>query len=143
MAGTTIGVPGVTFPDGTVQSTKATGTVTSVATGGGLTGGTITGSGTISLDVSASSIGTTVLAAWSGSGSSRTSIGTTSAGSNLLIYGPAGAGTYQITVPYATAGQMTSFGLPGTWMATVPAASSNDLTCSTGYRVCTIWKRIS
>jgi hypothetical protein len=44
---------GVTFSDSTTQSTAwpgNTGTVTSVATSNGVTGGTITGSGTISLD---------------------------------------------------------------------------------------------
>lgn len=50
---TTINGTGITFPNGTTQTTAASGagTVTSVATGGGLTGGTITTSGTISLDV--------------------------------------------------------------------------------------------
>jgi len=46
VSGTTL-----TFNDATTMTTAATGTVTSVATGNGLTGGTITGSGTISLDV--------------------------------------------------------------------------------------------
>lgn len=46
VSGTTL-----TFNDSTTMTTAATGTVTSVATGNGLTGGTITTSGTISLDV--------------------------------------------------------------------------------------------
>jgi len=40
----------LTFNDSTTMTTAATGTVSSVATGNGLTGGTITTSGTISLD---------------------------------------------------------------------------------------------
>ncbi len=49
MATTKIGSSGVTFPDATTQSTAATGTVTSVATGNGLSGGTITTSGTLTV----------------------------------------------------------------------------------------------
>ena len=52
---TTLTSTGVQFPDGTVQTTRAvsggTGTVTSITAGAGLAGGTITGSGTISLSV--------------------------------------------------------------------------------------------
>jgi hypothetical protein len=40
---------GIRYPDGTTQTTAATGTVTSITAGTGLTGGTITGSGTIAL----------------------------------------------------------------------------------------------
>jgi hypothetical protein len=49
--GTKIGLTGITFGDATVQNTAATGsgTVTSVATGNGLSGGTITTSGTLVL----------------------------------------------------------------------------------------------
>jgi len=53
VSGTTL-----TFNDSTTMTTAATGTVTSVATGNGLTGGTITGSGTISLDFYTGSSGT-------------------------------------------------------------------------------------
>lgn len=45
----TVGGTSITFNDSTTQSTAATGTVTSVATGNGLQGGTITGSGTLSI----------------------------------------------------------------------------------------------
>lgn len=45
----TVGGTSITFNDATTQSTAATGTVTSVATGNGLQGGTITGSGTLSV----------------------------------------------------------------------------------------------
>lgn len=51
--GSSLNGTGVTFSNGSTQSVAwpgNTGTVTSVATGNGLTGGTITGSGTISLD---------------------------------------------------------------------------------------------
>jgi hypothetical protein len=46
---TSINSSGVTFPNGTTQTTAATatGTVTSVATGNGLSGGTITTTGTL------------------------------------------------------------------------------------------------
>ncbi|MDD4178673.1 MAG: hypothetical protein PHH14_01305 [Candidatus Margulisbacteria bacterium] len=56
---------GVKFPDGTIQTTAATGTgtVTEIATGTGLTGGPITSTGTISID--AGGVGTTQLAATS------------------------------------------------------------------------------
>ena len=43
------GTDGITFPDGTKQITAGSGTVTSVGTGGGLTGGPITTTGTISI----------------------------------------------------------------------------------------------
>jgi len=48
---TTINGTGITFPNGTTQTTAATGagTVTSVATGNGLSGGTITTSGTLAI----------------------------------------------------------------------------------------------
>lgn len=48
---TTINGTGITFPNGTTQTTAASGagTVTSVATGNGLQGGTITTSGTLSV----------------------------------------------------------------------------------------------
>jgi hypothetical protein len=46
---TSINSSGITFPNGTTQTTAATatGTVTSVATGNGLSGGTITTTGTL------------------------------------------------------------------------------------------------
>ena len=40
---------GITFSNGTTQSTAATGTVSSVATGNGLSGGTITTTGTLTI----------------------------------------------------------------------------------------------
>ena len=43
----TVGGTSITFNDATTQSTAANGTVTSVATGNGLSGGTITSSGTL------------------------------------------------------------------------------------------------
>jgi trimeric autotransporter adhesin len=45
----TPGTDGITFPDNTTQTTAASGTVTSVGTGAGLTGGPVTGSGMISI----------------------------------------------------------------------------------------------
>lgn len=45
----TVGGTSITFNDATTQSTAATGTVSSVATGNGLSGGTITTAGTLSL----------------------------------------------------------------------------------------------
>jgi hypothetical protein len=44
---TTVNGTGITFPNATVQTTAATGTVSSVATGNGLSGGTITTTGTL------------------------------------------------------------------------------------------------
>lgn len=51
MPTTTINGTGITFPNGTTQTTAASGagTVTSVATGNGLSGGTITTSGTLTV----------------------------------------------------------------------------------------------
>jgi hypothetical protein len=46
---TTLVATGIQFPDSTIQTTSA-GAVTSVATSGGLTGGTITTTGTLSID---------------------------------------------------------------------------------------------
>lgn len=46
---TSINSSGITFPNGTTQTTAASGTVSSVATGNGLQGGTITTSGTLSV----------------------------------------------------------------------------------------------
>ena len=45
----TVSGTSITFNDATTQSTAATGTVTSVATGNGLSGGTITTTGTLTI----------------------------------------------------------------------------------------------
>ena len=65
---TSINSSGITFPNGTTQTTAASGagTVTSVATGNGLQGGTITTSGTLSVACPGfNTVGSYVLAGWS------------------------------------------------------------------------------
>ena len=58
--GCTAGTDGIMFPDGTLQKTAANGggAVSSIATGSGLTGGTITTSGTLALATSGVTAGT-------------------------------------------------------------------------------------
>jgi len=115
---------GFQFPDGTVQTTAAGassgGTVTAVGTGIGLTGGTITSSGTISLVTSVGEVGTYALLTWLGSGSPHGAYvypGDQISGANLYysstsveIGGGSPSGTWQC-MGYADNGNSPS-GLP-------------------------------
>ena len=68
VSGTTL-----TFNDSTTMTTAATGTVTSVATGNGLSGGTITGSGTLVVACpSWGSVGSYIMGGQTSSGSAIT-----------------------------------------------------------------------
>ncbi len=67
----TPGTDGIVFPDGTAQTSAASGTVTSVETGAGLTGGPVTGSGTISIapgGVTNSMLQNSGTSVWAGTG---------------------------------------------------------------------------
>jgi hypothetical protein len=79
---TTLVATGIQFPDSTIQTTSA-GAVTSVATSGGLTGGTITTTGTLSINTNnGGGVGSYRLAMASGSSVSDND---TIAGSNLKV----------------------------------------------------------
>lgn len=104
---------GFRFPDGTTQTTAAagggSGTVTSVATGNGLQGGTITTSGTLSVACPTfNTVGSYTLG-FLGGGATLTS------GSNYS----AGGGTGQVNSAYFTATCFAVYGggnnLSGTW----------------------------
>jgi len=79
---TTLVATGIQFPDSTIQTTSA-GAVTSVATSGGLTGGTITTTGTLSINTNnGGGVGSYRLASPSGT---SVSDGDTVAGSSLRV----------------------------------------------------------
>ena len=112
VAGTNISITG-TFPNQTINNTSsASGTVTSVATGNGLSGGTITTTGTLTLACpSFNSVGSYVQAGYyTGCGSAQCS-----AGSNYS----AGSAQQQIrSCVYGNNTQMiwnSSTNLSGTW----------------------------
>lgn len=108
MATTSIGASGVTFPDGTTQATRATGTVTSVATGNGLQGGTITSSGTLSVACPGfNTVGSYVCGTTTGNVSPTIASGGTIA---------AGSGSQQLQSLYSGGcGYAVSNNLSGTW----------------------------
>lgn len=114
---TTINGTGITFPNGTTQTTAASGagTVTSVATGNGLSGGTITTSGT--LTVACPTFNTVGSYAGCTIGLDNQS-GTIGAGSNYATgYGTNLQVTNGGTVDYRDGGIGTNrgFNISGTW----------------------------
>lgn len=129
---------------GAIGAGTGSGTVTSVATGGGLTGGTITGSGTLSVDLTYGAIGDVVLASSSNyflsTVSSRIAAGTTVAGSTLVISSATNASITPGNMTSNTA--YSSLSLSGTWRAQSPFGRQNagcgDYQCGV-----TLWKRIS
>lgn len=96
---------GIRYPDGTTQTTAATGTVTSITAGTGLTGGTITGSGTIALSspvaVANGGTGATVASTALSNLGAAASATTISAGTGLTGGGSLAANR---TISVATAG---------------------------------------
>jgi len=107
---TTINGTGITFPNGTTQTTAASGagTVTSVATGNGLSGGTITTSGTLVVACpSFNSVGSYTIARIQSNSFTLTS------GSN---YSAGGSGFYAVTFfNFAPVELDVSNNLSGTW----------------------------
>jgi len=85
-----LGSTGITFPDSTTQTTAATsggsGTVTSITAGTGLSGGTITTSGTIALVTTLGAVGTYAMLYSTGNHTP----GATLAGSSLQYGGLSG-----------------------------------------------------
>jgi hypothetical protein len=107
----TVGGSNITFPDATTQSTAATGTVSSVATGNGLSGGTITTTGTLTIAApSSNSIGS-YIAAYTQCGGG----GSFSYGTNYAI----GTGNNQIQWIAGSGGSIGgaggTTGISGTW----------------------------
>ena len=99
----TVGGSNITFPDSTTQTTAFTGgggTVTSVATGNGLSGGTITSTGTLSITApSYQSVGSHLAVVSSGSFNPNSNY----AGSNLNVYSfVAGCGSQFAGAPSGT-----------------------------------------
>ena len=140
---------GFMFPDGTVQTTKASGgggsgTVTSVGSGLGLTGGPITTSGTLTIDtsvvplLSASNtfVGAITAPSFTGNGAGLTNVnaatlsgfspsifattGANAFAGNQTITGSVGIGT---TTPQATLDVNGNINLPNTTSSTVGALS--------------------
>lgn len=118
------------------------GGVTSITAGAGLTGGTITGSGTIAVDTTNGNIGTY---AWLGraSGSGETAIGTTIAGSSLRPAGITASGsTWSAAAKASTgyaSGQNTT--MAGTWRAM--GYSFTGSACCATFAGATLFMRIS
>ena len=118
-AGTGISLSGSTGGV-TISSSGASGTVTSIATNNGLTGGTITTSGTIGIDVyngtafqyTSYSIGTNLLVVTSSIGISSQPIN-----AGFTVYSPAGpAGCFSVRATFALNNQGSgSSALAGTW----------------------------
>jgi hypothetical protein len=127
-----------------LSSPPAGGTVTSVATNNGLTGGTITSSGTLGLDLASGSIGTHIVAAWSSAGNSNTPVGQDVAASALRVTGNS-ASTYNIINTFQDSGSsaVSNPGLSGTWRSTMPVGSGNGVFGNGNYLMSTVWKRIS
>ena len=102
----TVSGTSITFNDATTQTTAATSGVTSVATGNGLSGGTITTSGTLTVACpSFNSVGSYVTAL-----ATITTTGTITAGSTYS----AGTGNFQIQSIEQNNGT-TQNNLSGTW----------------------------
>lgn len=112
---------GVTSNIQTQLNTKVTSSgVTSVATGTGLTGGTITGTGTISLQTTAGEVGTYAMLGRQSGG--NIVAGTTYAGSGLVFSGFASDGS---TFTDNTAADIRGVAATGTWRAMGSVASSS------------------
>ena len=112
---------GVTSNIQTQLNTKvASSGVTSVATGTGLTGGTITGTGTISLQTTAGEVGTYAMLGRASGG--NIVAGTDYAGSGLVFSGFASDGS---TFTDNTAADIRGVAATGTWKAMGSVASSS------------------
>jgi hypothetical protein len=107
----TVSGTSITFNDATTQSTAATGTVTSVATGNGLSGGTITSTGTLVIAApSSNSIGSYIWGWMNLSCNQQVVFGTNYAigtGYNQIQWIDGNNGTIS--------GSGTTTGLSGTW----------------------------
>ena len=107
-------------------TSSTTGTVTSVTAGGGLTGGTITSSGTIAIDTTTYAIGQII----TGRPANYTNyaVGNTVAGSSLYTVSPnAGyvSGAWQWYAGYGGAPGTASLVNTGTWKCIAPTQSAN------------------
>jgi hypothetical protein len=138
----TVSGTSITFNDSTTQTTAFTGgggTVTSVATGNGLSGGTITTSGTLVVACpSANSVGSYAFARQNSSTGDISFGGTTSA-SNLAIQAirrNEDEGGNNALTPYPPGGGSAS--LSGTWRC---MQSTN--TSATGNQFFALWCRVS
>lgn len=119
----------LTFNDGTTQTTAATGTVSSVATGNGLQGGTITTSGTLSVAAPGfNTVGSYCYVNRNNGG------GATNSGSNYAAGGGSGqirSGAYNSSLGSFTA----SANLSGTWRWMAAPNGSADELYGVGCRV--------
>jgi len=120
---TTLTNTGVQFPDATTQTTAATGSVSSVATGSGLSGGTITTSGTISLVTTNGAVGTYGLFVGAVSGYDS-SPGQNIAGSSLT---------------WASASGYSTGSPSGTWQC---RGFTSDV-CQGNVQITTMWMRVA
>lgn len=113
----TVSGTGITFNDATVQTTAATGGVTSAVAGNGVAVSGATGAVTFSLGAPTSaSVGTYLAAFTSASGVTSQNAGSTTAGSTLK-YGD--MTVFESFGPFTaiTAGSSTSYSYSGTWRA--------------------------
>lgn len=122
--------------------TSNPGTVTSIIAGGGLTGGTITGSGTIAIDTTTYAIGQIISGRANNTTTTHT-IGSTIAGSSLYSCPPSasnGGGTWGLTgVGVTISPTLVNV---GTWKAITTGNSAMTGTC-TQVGLPALWVRIS
>ena len=123
----------LTFNNGTTMTTAATGTVSSVATGNGLSGGTITSTGTLTVACptantvgSYATIGSTAGAVTSSYGGNY-SVGTNSNQIQLLSLSVAGDGTVSL--------DRDTSSISGTWKMLSKNVASNNNFFALGCRV--------
>jgi len=118
VAGTGISVSGAT---GAVTVSSTGGTVTSISAGNGLTGGTITSSGTLSLDyytgtdrdINSYPIGSYLLVGWN----PNVGLGVRNASGTIYGYTTGVQNAFYVFGNYAPAGGVAGFTLSGTWRA--------------------------
>jgi hypothetical protein len=118
----TVGSTGITFPDSTTQTTAATGGVTSITAGTGITTSGSTGAVTVNVATTLGAVGTYAFLAYSSSISAGTSYSGASlnyAGMNSVL---TGSPCYYVT---ASAVSASGSAPAGTWKAMGNATSNN------------------
>jgi hypothetical protein len=141
----TVSGTGITFNDATVQTTAATGGVTSAVAGNGVAVSGATGAVTFSLGVpTGSSVGT--YTAGSVDTNTAITIGATYAGSTLgVIYnnGSFTAAGYQAFASIQNPLALLNMGLSGTWRACSISKTTTGNCCYPSQRSGNLWIRIA
>jgi hypothetical protein len=120
----TVNATAITFNNGTVQTTAGTGTVSSVATGNGLSGGTITTTGTLSVACpTENSVGSYCILCMNNGGGGATF----TFGQNKAIQN-AGNGAWQgpASIRFNQADAVVATDLTGTWKYLGPTSNQEN-----------------